>query len=203
MNSNAWLAGATTVYAGGTLLLAWVTGRGSVRSARTSQETNDAQIEAAAESTARQIEASAEFSSQQIRAAAETTEKQIAAAIDAARIQGHTAAVSQSRQGWINQLRDEVTGFLTEAGMRSIVDDQMRLSDVREAQQLAIGRAMRSHLNKVRLLINPTEGESTELVEMLSKVLTREEWDDVAEERIVTHTQGILKTEWERVKRGD
>jgi hypothetical protein len=65
-------------------------------------------------------------------------------------------------------------------------------------------RALSEHVFKVRLLLNPTEGESVKLVRMLTDVMNKGGGhSDEDRERIVSHTQGILKTEWERVKSED
>jgi len=117
-------------------------------------------------------------------------------------IQARASSVSNNRQAWINALRDEVTGFLAEAELRSVVNDEMRLSEEREKEQLKIRRSLTAHIYKVKLLINPTEGESTTLVELLEDA-DLNGLDGERRERIVAHTQGILKTEWERVKSGD
>ena len=203
MDANGWLAAATGVYAAGTAALAWFTNSASRRAVQTSERITSDQIEATREATLSQIQASREFTADQIKAASNSTESQVAAAKDAALIQARAAAVSNNRQGWINQLRDEVTGFLTEAGMRRYFEATVEFSESREAQRTVVLRAMKSHLNKIRLLINPTEGESTELVEMLTRVYNHEDTSEAFEDAVISHTQAILKTEWERVKSGD
>lgn len=102
--------------------------------------------------------------------------------------------MSNNRQAWINALRDEVTGFLTAAEMASVVRDEMPLSDERAREQFRSARALTAHIFKVRILINLTEGESTSLVEMLEDT-QREGLSAQRRERIVFHTQQILKTE--------
>lgn len=171
----------TLLYAGATLFLAWVTRTVALRAAEGSEA-----------STAKQIKANAE-----------TVQAQIEATKEAAVIQARAASVSNNRQAWINDLRAEVTGFLTEMEAKYIVDEELRASDRREEEQLRIARALRAHVFKVRLLINPNEGESTTLVEMMDDIVGKGVLDDEDRETLVTHTQKILKTEWERVKTGE
>jgi|GEM_PF-3769509 len=177
----AWvIAIATGFYAAATGGLAWVTRNVALRAAKGSEAATAKQIEAAAANVARQIEA---------------TEA-------AALIQARATAVSNNRQGWINELRSEVTAFLTEMDIKFVVDDDLRLSDRREEEQLRIARALRSHIFKVRLLLNPNEGESTTLIEMMDDIVEKDVLTGDDREALVSHTQGILKAEWERVKSG-
>jgi len=196
------MAIATGVYALATGGLALVTHFSAKRALQSGDASTTKQIKAASEHIGRQLEAAEQTAARQIEAAADNISKQIEATRDAAKIQAQASAVSNNRQAWINDLRNEVTAFLAEAELRSIVDDEMRVSEKREDEQLRIARMFRHHIYKVKLLINPTEGESVELVRMMTAIfedgLTAESRDE-----IVAHTQGILKTEWERVKRGD
>lgn len=161
-----------------------------------------AQIAASVDAQTRQIRANAEDVAAQIAASSDAQTRQIEAMRDAALIQARASSVSNNRQAWINSLRDEVTGFLTDAELRSVVNDEMRPSEERENQQLRIRRALAAHIFKVRLLLNPTEGESTTLLGMLQDVELSGLTDE-SREMIVAHTQTILKTEWERVKSGE
>lgn len=224
LGSNAWLAIVGGIYAFATLLLAWWT---NVASRRTVQAARDVardqieasskvageqleasskgvadQIAASAGAAREQIDASAKGVADQIAASVEAQERQLEAMREAALIQARASSVSNNRQAWINALRDEVTGFLTDADMEPVVRDEMPLSDERAREQFRSARALTAHIFKVRLLINPTEGESTRLVEMLQQA-QREGLSTERREDIVSHTQTILKTEWERVKSGE
>ena len=135
-------------------------------------------------------------SRQAIMASRDATSQQIGAAKDAASIQARASSISNNRQQWINSLRDEVTGFLTDAKLVST------LRDPREGMPYA--RALSAHVFKVRLLINPREQESITLVEMLTKIMNSGGGiTDTDQENVVSHTQRILKTEWERDKSGN
>jgi len=191
MGPNAWLAIVGGIYAFATLLLAWFTNVASRRSIDTARDVSSNQITASSKSVA-----------DQIAAAASALDLQLEATREAAVIQARASSVSNNRQAWINALRDEVTGFLTDADMSPIVRDEMPISDDRAREQFRSARALTAHIFKVRLLINPTEGESTRLVEMLEEA-QREGLTAERREDIVSHTQQILKTEWERVKSGD
>lgn len=191
LGPNAWLAIVGGVYAFATLLLAWWTNISSKRS-----------VKAAYDVAADQIAASSQGIADQINASQRAQERQLSAMREAAIIQARASSVSNNRQGWINALRDEVTGFLTDAGIVTVVRDEMAMTDERSREQLRIERALSAHIFKVRLLLNPTEGESTELIEKMEEA-QREGLTKQRREDIVLQTQSILKTEWKRVKSGD
>lgn len=191
LTSNAWLAFVGGVYALATLLLAWWTNTASRRT-----------VQAARDVAREQINASSQGIANQITASTTAQERQLDATREAALIQARATSVSNNRQAWINALRDEVTGFLTEADMAAIVRDEMRISDDRTREQFRSAQALTAHIFKVRLLINPTEGESTTLLDMLIQA-ERDGLTPVSRDSIVSHTQAILKKEWERVKSGE
>jgi len=191
LNSNAWVPIVGAVYALATLLLAWWTNAASRRT-----------VQAARDVAHEQITASSKGIADQINASAAAQDRQLEAMREAALIQARATSVSNNRQAWINALRDEVTGFLTDADMVSIVRDQMPISDDRAREQFRSARALTAHIFKARLLLNPTEGESTALLEMLIEA-EREGLTAQRRDAIVLHTQSILKAEWERVKSGE
>ena len=190
MDPNYGLMIATFVYAGATGVLAGVTAWGVRTSDRASRANNQTNIEAAAAALTRQIE-----STQAI------TARQIEAAVEAGRQQALLSAVSLNRQGWINQLRDEIAGFVAENALRRGIGD--RITDVtRQLQeQVRIHAAKERHFRKVELLINMREEPSRKLLELMHDGLHRT-LSLEAEKRIVAKAQEILKTEWDRVRSG-
>jgi hypothetical protein len=103
------------VYAGATGGLAAVTAWGVRTSDRASRANNQTNIEAAASALTRQIEATQAITARQIQAAEE-----------AGRQQALLSAVSLNRQGWINQLRDEVAGFVAENALRRGLGERIK-----------------------------------------------------------------------------
>lgn len=203
IDSNGWLAIVGGAYAGATFLLARVTNNGSIRAAASAKDIADAQNGVTSRAVGQQIENAARGVALQIRASAEQQEHQAKSTREAAVIQARAGSVSNNRQAWINSLRDEVTGFLSEAQIDPFMNEfnDPSRDDAAEAHPNKV-RRLRSYIFKIRLLINPSEGESTALVSMLEKALQNGLTARNREE-IVRHTQSILKTEWERVKSGD
>lgn len=191
-NTDALLVIVGAIYALATLLLALWTNAASRRSVESASTISREQIENANESLTRQL-----------MAAEKAHGEQIEALRTAAVIQARASSVSNNRQSWINSLRDEVTAFLTDRDMLNIVRNRIgEFDDQRWAHILPLEKALLSHIYKVELLLNPTEGESTKLLEMLQQA-RYEGLEKGKREEIVSHTQSILKTEWERVKSGD
>lgn len=190
MDSNFGLMVATFVYAGATGGLAAVTAWGVRTSDRASRANNQTNIEAAASALTRQIEATQAITARQIQAAEE-----------AGRQQALLSAVSLNRQGWINQLRDEVAGFVAENALRRGLGERIKETVPQLQEQARIHSAKERHFRKVELLINVREKPSSELLELmrdgLHTTLSLE-----AEKRIVAKAQEILKTEWDRVRSG-
>lgn len=190
MDSNFGLMVATFVYAGATGGLAAVTAWGVRTSDRASRANNQTNIEAAASALTRQIEATQAITARQIQAAEE-----------AGRQQSLLSAVSLNRQGWINQLRDEVAGFVAENALRRGLGERIKETVPQLQEQARIHSAKERHFRKVELLINVREKPSSELLELmrdgLHTTLSLE-----AEKRIVAKAQEILKTEWDRVRSG-
>jgi len=198
---NAWLAIVGAAYAAATYQLARVTNAASIRAADSAKEIADNQNAVTMAAVAKQIENAVEGVSLQIRASSDQQDRQAISTREAAVIQARAGSVSNNRQAWINSLRDEVTDFLAEAQ----IDPRMSpLNEPRYADtHPSTLRKLRAHIFKIRLLLNPNEGESTTLVSMLERALADGGLTSHNREAIVQHTQSILKTEWERVKSGE
>lgn len=113
------------------------------------------------------------------------------------------------RQAWINNLRDTVAEFIANIYVSPIQlsgalsnDDQIRHS-VEVAKRAHLESAFRLK-EKICLLINPSEEDHQELVRLVESAYSAHiEWRDTgaALTAIRTHTQRILKAEWNVVKK--
>jgi hypothetical protein len=118
--------------------------------------------------------------------------------------------VSTNRQAWINALRDDLSelfelltwSFLLRPGTHS-GDEGFRYVAERRSR-------IRLLINRIRLRLNPSEGPSTILLNLINNMHDlangavaeeQEGFSDVME-RAVAIAQDILKTEWNRVKKG-
>jgi Mg/Co/Ni transporter MgtE len=118
---------------------------------------------------------------------------------------------SGNRQQWINELRNEISEFMT-----ANIDYIFRLRFAKEATSdiLSTTNSVWQHLNKTQLLINPNDNDHKELIELMNDAAlaansreldidTMADTLDDLNEKITIVAQRIMKREWERVKSGD
>ena len=125
-----------------------------------------------------------------------------------ARRQIRASVVSNNRQQWINQLRDTIADLLAKQQMARTLNsnfhsDERSLPRIEDVTRLGY---------KIQLLINPNESDHATLADSIAKIINSMNMQneqhsafDIAKhaEQVLTLSQGILKREWERVKRGD
>lgn len=131
--------------------------------------------------------------------------------------------VSSKRQNWIDELRKEVSEYLTLFGL---LEDLRRPAAglALEGQKKNFEQMVQANLRatelgiRIKLRLNPNEAEHNELVQLLWSLAAAcadpppGETDEQREAarsqfrairgRIIVHVQSILKREWERVKAG-
>ena len=118
----------------------------------------------------------------------------------------HLQLLADSRQKWINELRDCVSQFIA-------IKSFLFFSNLLEYYDGKSNEEVKLKVNiveqKIQLLVNPLEHNSQELIRLIS--LLPSEYDDEKDdsqfkifsdksEEIVKLTQKILKTEWNRIK---
>jgi hypothetical protein len=119
--------------------------------------------------------------------------------------------VSTNRQQWINRLRDEIASFVQEV---------KHAPSAYAADAISLEQAIAKHgeitlkEEVIKLLLNPNETDHQELFQLMSEasnkalnaINTKRGFSKVLDEAtapVIAKAQKILKTEWERVKRGD
>lgn len=119
--------------------------------------------------------------------------------------------LSANRQAWINALRDDLAHFITE--IRHIAAAHAA-NAISTKEAITRYEAMTICEERVKLRLNPSETSHIELVRLMGAASTRLQEAinkkqsmaqelDAAADRIVKDSQGILKTEWNRVKSGE
>ncbi len=121
------------------------------------------------------------------------------------------SVVSVNRQAWINRLRDELAFFVCEVRL---------VPSTYAADAIALPEAIKRYEGitlkeeTVKLLLNPTESEHIELLRLMKSArdIAQNAIDkkhgmanelDKSANLIVSQSQKILKTEWNRVKSGE
>jgi hypothetical protein len=118
---------------------------------------------------------------------------------------------SEIRQQWIDNVRNSISDYLAKIEHYSVIisaykDDKEKLKTI---VQDPVQQEIYSLINKIVLLLNPNEKPSKDLINNISKytksVFGEHEGDLTQEQlkqNILDVTKLILKTEWERVKKG-
>jgi len=116
--------------------------------------------------------------------------------------------ISEFRQKWIDDVRDNFTLFLNEADNYSdavldIAPDGTRADTSNEKRKLL------HQIHKIKLYLNIEETEHQKLLEKLSEILklisnfeSQEKYENLREE-VTKEMQSILKNEWNRVRDGE
>ena len=120
-----------------------------------------------------------------------------------ARKQIRANLVSANRQAWINALRDELAELFELLTWRFHLRPGTYSGE--DGYRYAAEKRSRSRLlkNKIGLRLNPNESDAQVLLEHLEKLQSFDEatFDELME-KAVAKGQDILKTEWNRVKKG-
>lgn len=117
--------------------------------------------------------------------------------------------IGPMRQAWINSLRDTVSEFLAQiyiprtnvVASSTDPDEVRRTQEIEDRNRLQLAYQMKE---KICLLINPGEDDHIELVRLISNAYDayyKAQDTKAIREAIRTHTQIILKREWEVVKK--
>jgi hypothetical protein len=138
-------------------------------------------------------------------------------ALRVARRQFGATVLSTNRQQWINGLRDLLAELMSQLAVVAVLRDgwvgdwHNGLGPVRRDPALLakIERLVLVHW-KIRLLLNPAEADHRVLCRLIDAGLDRVRSESATEaevradiEGISRQAQGILKREWQRVKRGN
>lgn len=171
------------------------------------------QVQMQASISRRQIAIQARIAKRQVETQASIASRQIA------------DNISTKRQNWIDELRKDSSEFLTVVGhiqelkRPQVVSATGGSSAENFKERLKAEMRAKELFTRIRLRLNPTESAHNKLVELimtiaekgydLNRPYTQAQELQAAQEfsrathAVVEHLQVILKSEWERVKRGD
>ncbi|MCH8068539.1 MAG: hypothetical protein IID16_04610 [Candidatus Marinimicrobia bacterium] len=147
------------------------------------------------------------ISEKQIGAQLATSKGQINTQLITSRQQIHASVLSQNRQDWINNLRDQLSEFI------AVVSTITTMS---KSEEFKVKRGVDPFLqivllqSKISLLVNPTEEDHSKLLKLIKKavgIATKPAEEKDSSElintinEIISLSQNILKREWVRVKK--
>ena len=125
--------------------------------------------------------------------------------------------LSANRQKWIETLRDTLAEFISLLVAAIVVKANWKESWEQGRAPVAADRALLVEVErmvlsqyKIRLLINPNESDHVKLYQSIDAAMRRIRFEKAATDQETEHdieeitrlAQGILKREWQRVKRG-
>lgn len=138
-----------------------------------------------------------------IRKNAESAKEQVAAMVNSAALGFRAQVLSANRQAWINELRNLVSELsaMLHSARQELLAKHSLASDKDERMELV--------LNKLRLMLNPTEPATLDLLDgfhqfraAAEKNPQDEEVFKLARDKVLAAASRILKAEWVRVKHG-
>ncbi|MBB4223955.1 hypothetical protein [Variovorax guangxiensis] len=133
-------------------------------------------------------------------------------------------SISSRRQVWIDEIRKDVSEMVTLFGrvgeLRHLMSQQESSDQKKTFGELSAAQLRGHELSmRVRLRLNPGESKHNDFVDLMRKLgdsigqlppdATPGKWAASQElfakvrAEVIQHLQGILKDEWERIKRGE
>jgi hypothetical protein len=117
--------------------------------------------------------------------------------------------LSKNRQEWINTLRESVSGYLSSHELSKLILQFDKKGKETPPEYRAEFKTWQSLLYKIELLLNPNEGKSRKLIDLMTQLNLSTDYHSMSKENeyekikneIIHVTQTILKEEWERVKK--
>ncbi len=146
----------------------------------------------------------------QLKSNERTLLAQINSAKDIARLDFSKTVISGNRQEWINKLQENLSEYIARIETYCIALDSIT-DDVHEIKKLAndnLADILKLEM-RIVLMLNSDEDSSKELIRLLGLYvqcifeIEISQPNDVIKQKILEITKKILKTEWERVKRGE
>lgn len=131
--------------------------------------------------------------------------EQIKSSQEIARLDFNKVVMSGNRQEWINELRNIISAYMAKIDVyQSRFTSSTEIETIKRQLEEILGLEI-----KIALMLNPDETDSIELTKFLhlytqaisGQAITQPA--DFLKGKIVDISQKILKTEWNRVKRGE
>jgi hypothetical protein len=117
--------------------------------------------------------------------------------------------LSKNRQEWINTLRDSVSQYLSSHELSKLIRQYDKKNKNTQPEYKEEFKSWQLLYYKIKLLLNPNEGNSKKLIELMTLLNLATDYSSMSKEaeyeriknEIIKVTQIILKEEWEKVKK--
>lgn len=128
-----------------------------------------------------------------------------------ARIKNYGEIVSERRNVWLNEMRDNISKMLACKKAIDCVEEEIKPQPQTKTQTKTKGGLFEKKVklekeyeiakNEVLIRLNLTEGKHQLLKEAIEEFDTKDDYDSIAAEKILEISRSLLKDEWEKVKR--
>lgn len=118
-----------------------------------------------------------------------------------ARIKNYGEIVSERRNIWLNEMRDNISKMLAcRKALKDVKGGSTQQATTNDSPS-EFEKEYELAKNEVLIRLNLTEGKHRLLKEAIEEFDTKDDYDSIAAEKILEISRSLLKDEWEKVKR--
>ena len=118
-----------------------------------------------------------------------------------ARIKNSGEIVSNRRNVWLNEMRDNISKMLAcKKAMKNVKNGNTQQATINGSPS-ELEKEYEVAKNEVLIRLNLTEGKHQLLKAAIEELDTSGDYDSIAAEKILEISRSLLKDEWEKVKR--
>lgn len=130
-----------------------------------------------------------------------------------ARIKNYGEIVSERRNVWLNEMRNNISRMLAYKKAIDCVEEEIKPQTQPQTQpqtktkgglfekKVKLEKEYELAKNEVLIKLNLTEGKHQLLKAAIEEFDTQDDYDSIAAEKILEISRGLLKDEWEKVKK--
>lgn len=130
-----------------------------------------------------------------------------------ARIKNYGEIVSERRNIWLNEMRNNISRMLAYKKAIDCVEEEIKPQTQPQTQpqtktkgglfekKVKLEKEYELAKNEVLIRLNLTEGKHQLLKAAIEEFDTQDDYDSIAAEKILEISRGLLKDEWEKVKK--
>lgn len=128
-----------------------------------------------------------------------------------ARIKNYGEIVSERRNVWLNEMRNNISRMLAYKKAIDCVEEEIKPQPQTQPQTKTKGGLFEKKVklekeyelakNEVLIRLNLTEGKHQLLKAAIEEFDTQDDYDSIAAEKILEISRSLLKDEWEKVKK--
>ena len=126
-----------------------------------------------------------------------------------ARIKNYGEIVSERRNIWLNEMRNNISRMLANKKAIDCIEEEIKPQTQPQTKtkgglfekKVKLEKEYELAKNEVLIRLNLTEGKHQLLKEAIEEFDTKDDYDNIAAEKILEISRSLLKDEWEKVKK--